>query len=174
MAVFVAVLLVYANGMAFNLFSTPSNVNDIIAFSALGVAVAFTLITLTVIFKDVRRKRSGLGEKLPVTAAPKPQEASVKTPSAIASLQAIKVQKSQEKIEKELSEHDDQLFKTLKAKPIKLICPACRKHFEPPAYIEDYIVDFGPQKPSNAFTDCPKCGTTIALKKKGASEEVEK
>jgi hypothetical protein len=52
MAFFVCGLLFYANAVAFNLISAPIYVGDIIAFSALTVAVTLTIITLTVVIRD--------------------------------------------------------------------------------------------------------------------------
>ena len=52
MAFFVCGLLFYANVVAFNLISAPIYVGDIIAFSALTVAVTLTIITLTVVIRD--------------------------------------------------------------------------------------------------------------------------
>jgi hypothetical protein len=174
MMAFVAVLLVYANGLTFNLFSAPSFANDIIAFSVLGVAVVFTIITLTVIVRDVPRKDSILEMKLPVTETPKPEEASVRAPfSSFFKNQAVEVQKSENKNGNGLSE-DNQLFKRLKAEPTMLICPSCRKMFKMPAYLGELLVDFGPKNASNLLKECPNCGATIALKQKIASAEVEK
>jgi hypothetical protein len=55
MAVFVCGLLFYANAVAFNLISAPTYVGDIIAYSALMVAVSLTIITLTIVIRDKRR-----------------------------------------------------------------------------------------------------------------------
>ena len=44
MMIFLISLLVYANGIAFNLFSAPMFANDIIAYVALAVAVTFAAI----------------------------------------------------------------------------------------------------------------------------------
>jgi hypothetical protein len=57
MAAFVCGLLFYANGIAFNIISTPVFVNDIIAFGTLGVAVVLTVITLMIVVRDIRRIR---------------------------------------------------------------------------------------------------------------------
>jgi hypothetical protein len=55
MAVFVCSLLFYANAVTFNLISAPSYVNDIIAYSALSVAVALTIIMITIVIRDKSR-----------------------------------------------------------------------------------------------------------------------
>ncbi len=55
MAVFVCSLLFYANAVTFNLISAPSYVSDIIAYSALSVAVALTLIMITIVIRDKSR-----------------------------------------------------------------------------------------------------------------------
>jgi hypothetical protein len=52
MAIFVCGLLFYANAVAFNLISAPNYVGDIVAFSALTVAVTLTIITLTIVIRD--------------------------------------------------------------------------------------------------------------------------
>jgi hypothetical protein len=66
MAVFVCGLLLYANGVAFNLISAPTYIGDIIAFSALAVAVGLTLVTLTIVIRDQRRILAARKQKINV------------------------------------------------------------------------------------------------------------
>lgn len=183
MVIFICALLVYANGVAFNLFSAPSFVNDTVVFAALGVALIFTVITLTVIFRDMGKRGVSVWAKKPQMIASFKAEESISSlpeASSVGSdslssdsqfLQAIKAQRSEERIEIELSQQDSQIFKQPKAEPTKLICPACRKEFEMPAYLGDLMVDFGPRKPSNLIKECRHCGTIIPLKQTGVTEE---
>ncbi len=55
MAIFVCGLLFYANAVAFNLISAPVNVGEIVAFSALAVAVVLTIVMLAIVIRDNRR-----------------------------------------------------------------------------------------------------------------------
>ena len=55
MAIFVSGLLIYANIDAFNVISAPLFFTDIIAYSAITIAVVLTIITLTVVISDIRR-----------------------------------------------------------------------------------------------------------------------
>ncbi len=180
-AVLVVALIAYANGVAFNLITLPSSMNNIVAYSALGVAVTLTLVIIGFVIRNVRLQGFDAWKKnLPDIGSPVKFDRTVspKTPSSTSSIsaktQAIKVQKSEEKIEIEMSEDDNQLFKPMKASPSKLICPACRKEFEMPAYLGELMVDFGPRKSSNLIRECRHCGTIIALKQAGASDEVWK
>jgi hypothetical protein len=82
MAIFVCGLLFYANAIAFNLISAPSYVGDIIAFSALTVAVTLTIITLTIVIRDKRRSLFVKTQKSNVANSSKE---SIETPSTILS-----------------------------------------------------------------------------------------
>jgi hypothetical protein len=59
MAVFVCGLLFYANAVAFKLISAPVNVGEIVAYSALAVAVDLTIVMLAIVIRDKRRILSG-------------------------------------------------------------------------------------------------------------------
>jgi hypothetical protein len=82
-AIFVCSLLLYANGIAFNLISAPMFVNDIIAYAALTVAVALTIITLTIVIRD---KRRGLFPKAHKSNVVDSIKESTETPGTIFSL----------------------------------------------------------------------------------------
>ena len=80
MGIFVCGLLFYANGVAFNLISAPTYVGDIITFSALAVAVALTVITLTIVIRDKRRSLFAITQKSNVANSSKE---SIEAPSTI-------------------------------------------------------------------------------------------
>jgi len=53
MFVLVCGLLFFADGAAFNLISAPLFVTDLISYATLSVAIILTLITLTIVFRDI-------------------------------------------------------------------------------------------------------------------------
>ena len=55
MFVLVCGLLFFADGIAFNLISPPLFVNDLISYATLSVAIVLTIITLTIVFGDMRQ-----------------------------------------------------------------------------------------------------------------------
>ena len=155
--IFVISLLVYANGIAFNLFSAPMFANDIIAYVALAVAVTFAAIVLTTIFRDIRHGVSTKTEMpIPVTVHENINEIEL-SPEALQTIKNLE-------IEMEESEQKKQQLKQIIEPPTKVICPACREAFYLPNYERDYIVDFGPPKQSNVYRRCPHCKLPIALK----------
>ena len=106
MMIFVISLLVYANGIAFNLFSAPMFANDIIAYVALAVAVTFAAIVLTTIFKDIRHGVSSQTLKFPYQSLLHENINEIEL-----SPEALQTIKNQE-IEMEESEQKKQQFKT--------------------------------------------------------------
>jgi len=54
----VCALLFFADGAAFNLISAPLFVNDLISYATLSVAIILTIITLTIVIRDVRQGMS--------------------------------------------------------------------------------------------------------------------
>jgi hypothetical protein len=55
MFVLVCCLLFFADGAAFNLISAPLFVNDLISYATLSLAIVLTIITLTIVFRDIRQ-----------------------------------------------------------------------------------------------------------------------
>ena len=55
MFVLVCGLLFFADGAAFNLISASLFVNDLISYATLSVAIVLTIITLTIVFRDIRQ-----------------------------------------------------------------------------------------------------------------------
>ena len=162
MTIFVIGLLFYANCIAFNLISVPVFVFDIIAYVALAAAVA---LTLTIVIID---KRKGLFIKIQEPAFDAVKETDVTT-DVIPS--PTNLQKTTNIVEADVAEQKNQAVKQLVMEPTKLFCPACRKDFSLGILEGDYIVNFGPSKPSNIIRYCPHCDTPITLKRKGSVEE---
>ncbi len=163
MAVFVCGLLLYANGVAFNLISAPTYIVDIIAFLALAVAVGLTVVTLAIVIRDKRRILSARTQKSNVDSVVKLDQPS----NTLSSPTVSAVKESGEPLET----GQEQLPKKPVIRPTKVICPACRKEFNLPSYERDYIVDFGRPKRTNLIKQCPHCKTSITLKRKGAFED---
>jgi hypothetical protein len=156
LTIFVVGLLFYANLVAFNLISVPTFVFDSIAYVALAAAVALTIVMVTIVNKD---KREALIEKT--------QESNEKLD---ASPPKANLQKPKSNIELVFGEKK-QPAKQAVIKPTKLFCPACRKEFSLGSLEGDYMINFGPPKPSNIIKYCPNCRTPISLKRKGIAEE---
>lgn len=55
MFILVCALLFFADGAAFNLISAPLFVNDLISYATLSVAIILTIITLTIVLRDIRQ-----------------------------------------------------------------------------------------------------------------------
>ena len=165
MAVFVCGLLFYANAVAFNLISAPSHFGDIVAYSALTVAVTLTIITLAIVIRD---KRSDTAAASVIA-----QVSTNKVDSYAELFRQFGVQKTISKLEAGTLEQEKQLPKKPVFPPTKVFCPACRKEFSLPIYEREYIVDFGRPKRSNLIKRCPHCLTSIPLKRRGVVEEVE-
>jgi hypothetical protein len=119
MAIFVCGLLFYANGVAFNLISAPAYVDDIIAFSALAVAVALTVITLTIVIKD---KRS-LFVKTQKTNVANSSKESIETPSTI--LSPVDSQENADKVD--LNSATVQTANESDKAPVTLLAKSYRK-----------------------------------------------
>jgi hypothetical protein len=165
LAIFVVGLLLYANGVAFNLISGPTFVNDMIAYGAFTVAVVLTVITLTIVIKN---ERKGVFAKTQIPNAIDAVKEPNETPGTVVS---SKVDIQNINIVEAVPEQTNQPVKQLAIEPTKLICPACRKQFTLPNYLGDLMVDFGPRKPSNLISQCRHCGASIPLKQKNAAEE---
>ncbi len=181
-------LLFFANTVAFGLISLP----EYSIYSAVAGAVAVATIAVTVMLSE---KVKVLGSKIksflsepdmqeiikevkepdqsPDTApAPVIAQTSMKKVDAYAELlRRFGVQKTFSRFEADKAEQEKQLPKKPVISPTKVICPACRKEFNLPIYERNYIVDFGPSKPSNLIRRCPHCETFVTLKQKGALEE---
>jgi len=156
MTIFVVGLLFYANLVAFNLISVPAFVFDSIAYVALAAAVALALVMVTIVNKDKR-----------VALIVKTQEQNEKKDS---NPPKVNLQKPTRNIELVFGEKK-QPIKQVVVKPIKLFCPACRKEFSLGSLEGDYMINFGPPKPSNLIKYCPNCRSPISLKRKGVAEE---
>jgi hypothetical protein len=98
MGIFVCGLLFYANGVAFNLISAPTYVGDIITFSALAVAVALTVITLTIVIRDKRRSLFAKKQKSIVANSDKE---SIEIPSSV--LSSVDSQENTDKVESNIA-----------------------------------------------------------------------
>jgi hypothetical protein len=97
MGIFVCGLLFYANGVASNLISAPTYVGDIITFSALTVAVALTVITLTIVIRDKRRSLFAKKQKSIVANSDKE---SIEIPSSV--LSSVDSQENTDKVESDI------------------------------------------------------------------------
>jgi hypothetical protein len=98
MGIFVCGLLFYANGVASNLISAPTYVGDIITFSALTVAVALTVITLTIVIRDKRRSLFAKKQKSIVANSDKE---SIEIPSSV--LSSVDSQENTDKVESNIA-----------------------------------------------------------------------
>jgi len=156
-------LLLYANCIAFNLISVPVFVFDIIAYVALAAAVA---LTLTIVIMD---KRKGLFIKIQEPNAIDAVKETNVTTDVVPS--PTNLQKTTNIVEADVKEQKNQSVKQLVLEPTKLFCPACRKEFTLGVFEGDYMVNFGPSKPSNIIRYCPHCDSPIALKRKGSVED---
>ena len=159
MAIFACSLLFFANALAFNLISSSILVNDFIAYAILAVATVLTIITLTILIRDKRKKSNALD------AITESNELSCKVSPSIS------IQKTSNVVEANLAGGKNQSAKQFVMKTAKMICPACRKEFSLPAFWGDLIVDFGPPKQSNLIKNCPNCETPIPLKLRGSTED---
>jgi hypothetical protein len=156
-------LLLYANCIAFNLISVPVFVFDIIAYVALAAAVA---LTLTIVIMD---KRKGLFVKIQEPSAIDAVKETNVTTDEVPSPTIL--QNTTNIVEADVEEQKNQSVIQLVTEPTKLFCPACRKEFTLGVFEGDYMVNFGPPKPSNIIRYCPHCDSPIALKRKGSVEE---
>ncbi len=170
MAIIVIGLLFFANIKVFNLFPTPVFVNDIVVFAALAMAVALTIIFLTIVVRDKRNADLCPKEQKSqiIEGVKESESASNTTPLPLNSQETISKTEPNDKI---LQSMVPEKKNRLKIKPSKVICPACRREFELPIYLGDLIVDFGPPKPSNIVQQCLYCGAILSLKQKGAPED---
>jgi hypothetical protein len=156
LTIFVVGLLFYANLVAFNLISVPAFVFDSIAYVALATAVSLTIVMVTVVNKDKREAW--------IAKTQEPNEKSDPNPPK------VNLQKPTSNIELVFGEKK-QPVKQVVIKPTKLFCPACRKEFSLGGLEGDYMINFGPPKPSNLIKYCPNCRSPISLKRKGVAEE---
>ena len=69
MFILVCGLLFFADGAAFNLISAPLFVNDLISYATLSVAIILTIITLTIVLRDIRLGLSFEPEKSDIVRA---------------------------------------------------------------------------------------------------------
>ena len=124
MGIFVCGLLFYANGVAFNLISAPTYVGDIITFSALAVAVALTVITLTIVIRDKRRSLFAITQKSNVANSSKE---SIETPSTI--LLPVDSQENADKVD---------LISTVRLILLPLRLPKCqiKRQFQLPGQLK--------------------------------------
>ena len=67
MFVLVCGLLFFADGVAFNFISAPLFVNDLISYATLSVAIILTIITLTIVFRDITQGLSFETQKSDIT-----------------------------------------------------------------------------------------------------------
>ena len=171
--IFVCGLLFYANGVAFNLFSVPAFAYDTIANAVLAVALTLTVITLTVVLRDMRNGTFPRTQKSQIIRDVKePERSHGTTPLPINAQKTISsVKLGAEEFQAAILEQNSQPLKQEKTERTKLICPACRKIFDLPTYLGELMVDFGPPKPSNLIRQCHHCGAIIELKQKGAEDE---
>ena len=159
-AIFTSGLLFFANALTFNLISSPIFVNDIIAYAFLAAATVVTILTLTILIRDKRKKSTGfdiITESNEVSSKVSP---------------SISIQKTSSTVEANLAGEKNQSAKQFVMETAKLICPACRKEFSLPIYQKDLIVDFGPPKQSNIIKNCPNCETPIPLKHQNGQEHI--
>jgi hypothetical protein len=172
MALLITGLIVYSIGTLTNFFGSPAlsvffivsqEIAYDIAFGALAVAIALTIITLTIVIrgKDVFAKTR---ESNAIGAIKEPNKTLDTGPSI------GKMQKNTTTVESNVANQENQSFKQSLIKPTRLICPACRKEFSLPIFEGDYIVDFGTPKKSNLTKVCPYCQAPISLKRKGNVE----
>jgi hypothetical protein len=170
MAGIVVGLLFYANIRAFNLFSAPAIVNDMVVFAALAMAVSLTIIFLVIIVRDKSKAVVLLkGQKSQNIEGVKESEKEYCTlPTPINSQTTVSKTEPNKQIFQAITPEQKNRVKN---KPNKLICPACRREFELPIYLGDLIVDFGSPKQSSIFKQCTNCGAVVTLKKMGESED---
>jgi hypothetical protein len=163
MTIFVCGLLIYANVVAFNFISVPTFVFDIIAYVALAAALA---LMLTVVIMDRRKRLSAKTQVSNALGAVKDQNET----SDVIPL-PVNLQKTSKVVEVDVAEQKNHSVKQLVMEPTKLFCPACRKEFSLGIFEGDYMINFGPPKPSNLIRYCPHCEARIMLKRKGTEEE---
>lgn len=174
MAAFICGLIVYAVCTLTNVFNSPvfsvffivsqETAYDI-AFGALAVAIALTVITLTIVIRDMRKGVfAKTQESNAVGAIKEPNETLDTVPSP------VNIQKNTNAVEADIAEQKNQYVKQSLMEPTKLICPACRKEFSLPIFEGDYMVNFGTPEQSNLTRYCPYCQAPISLKRKGAVE----
>ncbi len=167
--IFVCILLFYANGVAFNLFSATTFNIDIIAYSALAVAVTLTVVIMAIVFRDMRNGVFPKTQDSDVVSAIKESERTTCTVPLPANTQENinKTKPKPEDLQASITQKS-QPFKQLTTQRTKVICPACRKEFSLPSYQKEFIVDFGPPESSNLIKTCPYCEASIPLKQENA------
>jgi hypothetical protein len=164
MIVIVVGQLIFANGVAFGLIALPASS----IYAAIAGAVALTVITFAIAFKDVQRTSFAKAQK---SGAVVPLEESNKAPVTFSQPVNINIQKSTSALELDLAKQKNQSTQPLITQPTKLICPTCRKEFNIPFFEGNLMVDFGPPKQSNLTKLCPHCEAPVPLKRIGAKEE---
>ena len=174
MAVFIYGLIVYAICNLANVFASPvfsvffivsQETAHYIAFGALAVAIALSIIAITIITRDQRKfMLAKTREANAIGTIKEPNGTPNTTPSP------VNTQKNANAVEVDVSEQKNQSVKQSLIEPTKLICPACRKEFSLTIFGGDYIINFGTPKPSHLTRFCPYCQAPISLKRKGAVE----
>ena len=158
MLIFVCGLLFYANGIAFGLFASPIFSPEVVAFLAVAIAVALTIIILTIALVE---KQKGIEDVKEADEA------------AVTVLSPVNIQE-QKKIDLKPNTDGNLIISQeieVKQKRVKLICPACRKEFRLPIYMKDLIVDYGPPKLPKIIRRCPYCDQLINLKPENTPQE---
>ena len=151
-------LLFYANGIAFGLFASPIFSSEVVAFLVVTVAVALTMIVLTIVFVEKRKGTRDVKES---------DEVAFTVPLPL-------IAQEDKKIETKPNMYGNLLINQevkIKQERVKLICPACRKEFKLPSYMKDLIVDYGPTKKSNIISRCLNCDQLINLKQESSLQE---
>ena len=113
-------LLLFANALAFNLISSSIFVNNVIAYAFIAVATVITVITLTILIRDKRKKSNELDAFI------ESNEVSGKVSPPIS------IQKTSKVVEANLADEKNQSAKQFAMETTKVICPACRKEFNLP------------------------------------------
>jgi hypothetical protein len=159
-------LLLFAIVIALNLVTSPVFSSDVVAIGAVTVAVVLIMIMYAIDFIEKRKGAlSEVANKQVIGTVKEPDEAAVEV------LSAVNIQKSAFKVELNKVEQKNQLAKQLMSPTEKLICPACRKDFNPPFIMTEFIVDFGPaSKVPRKIVYCPHCDQPISLKQKSVME----
>ena len=164
----VSALMVYADGVALNIFPAPV-AQDLISYVTLAAAVALTAFTLGMDSKDEREDRLLRTFDVQVTETAK--ETNRAKENAALPITTQSKRQNQPSIPRPVVHSIDnkKIVIDRAQETVKIICPACRKEFILPSYLADYVLDFGPPKQTNRIINCHYCETLIRLKQKGST-----
>jgi hypothetical protein len=160
-------LLLYAIGIVLNLFASLVFAPDVDAILAETAAVVLIIVMYSIAFVG---KRKGVLSETPNIRVIDVIKEPDKAPTA--ARPTVNTQQVTVKNEPKIAEKKEQTAKQPVVSREKLICPACRKEFDKPSYMEGFTIDYGsPSNQPGKIVYCPHCYQLINLKQRSSTEE---